>query len=387
MDIKEFDKYVLPTYGRQAVMLNRGSHSVAYSGDGGDIVDFTSGIGCNSLGYVDDGWVAAVTEQLKSIQHTCNIYYNEQGGLFAKKICEYTGYKGVFYGNSGAEANECAIKICRKYSFDKYGKGRGTIITLKDSFHGRTVTTLSATGQDSFHNYFFPFTEGFSYVEANSVEALRSAVTDDVCGIMFEYIQGEGGVRPLTADFVSEIFALAEKHDLVTIADEVQTGAGRTGRFLAGEHYGGTADITTLAKGIGGGLPVGVCLAGEKVRGVLTPGTHGSTFGGNPVVLAGASYVLSKVTDSDFLRDAAQKGQYLRDKILAFKKVKECDGLGLMLGFSLDGITAGEVVKKALEQGVAVLSAKDRMRLLPPLNITGDEIDLGLERLKKVLDR
>ena len=292
----------------------------------------------------------------------------------------------MFFCNSGAEANECAIKIARKYSFDKYGKGRHNIITLVNSFHGRTMCTLSATGQEVFHNYFFPFVEGFRYVEANNIEDLKAKLDDTVCAVMFEYIQGEGGVMALEQSFVDEIFALCEKKDVLTIADEVQTGVGRTGKFLAGDNFGKKADIITLAKGIAGGIPMGACLAGDKCANVLTPGTHGSTFGGNPIACAGGLAVLKKAADEDFLAEVTAKGEYIRKKVLKMPNVKSISGMGLMVGIELDnGKEAKEIVKKALDKGLLLLTAKEKVRLLPPLTISYEELDKGLMILEELL--
>ena len=281
--IEQFNKYVMPSYGRYDLVLDSGSGRQAVDENGKEYIDFGSGIGTNSLGYCNENWVRAICDQAHKIQHTSNYYYTKVQADFAKALCETAGYTDMFFGNSGAEANECAIKIARKYSFDKYGKGRSNIITLVNSFHGRTLCTLSATGQDVFHNYFFPFVEGFVNVEANNIEDLRSKLDDTVCAVMFEYIQGEGGVMALQQEFVDEIYRLCAEKDVLTIADEVQTGVGRTGKFLAGDNFGKKADLTTLAKGLAGGVPIGVCLSGEKCAKVLTAGTHGSTFGGNPI--------------------------------------------------------------------------------------------------------
>ena len=253
--IEKFNEHVMPTYGRFDVVMERGMKRCAFDENGKKYIDFGSGIGTNSLGFCDEKWVESICRQARTIQHTSNYYYTKIQADLADKLCGMTGYEKMFFGNSGAEANECAIKLARKYSFDKYGKGRHNIITLTNSFHGRTLCTLSATGQDVFHNYFFPFVEGFIYVETNNIEDLREKLDDTVCAVMFEYVQGEGGVCPLSKEFVDEIFALCEEKDVLTIADEVQTGVGRTGKFLAGENFGKRADITTLAKGLAGGVP------------------------------------------------------------------------------------------------------------------------------------
>ncbi|MBQ1554064.1 MAG: aspartate aminotransferase family protein [Clostridia bacterium] len=384
--IEQYNAAVVSSYGRLNLALESGSGASGQDADGKRYIDFGSGIGTNSLGYADAEWADAVSEQAHKMQHVSNYYYNSTAARFAAKLTAMTGTDKLFFGNSGAEANECAIKIARKRSFDKYGDpNRTTIITLVNSFHGRTVTTLSATGQEHFHNYFFPFTPGFKYVEANNIPALREAIDDTVCGIMFEFVQGEGGVIPLEQGFVDEIFALAKQHDLATISDEVQTGMGRTAKLLAAEHYGVKPDIVTLAKGLGGGLPIGVCLTRGEYANVLTPGTHGSTFGGNPVVCAGGLVVLSRLSDEAFLREVAEKADYFRKSLEALPRVKNVSGLGLMLGAELDGVTAADVLKAALENGLLVLTAKTKLRCLPPLTVTYEQIDAGMEILRRIL--
>lgn len=384
--IEQFNAHVMGSYGRFDLVLEKGENQIATDENGKQYIDFGSGIGTNSLGYCNEDWVNAVCEQVKSLQHTSNYYYTKVQAQFAEKLSEATGLKNMFFCNSGAEANECAIKIARKYSFDKYGKGRHNIITLVNSFHGRTMCTLSATGQEVFHNYFFPFVEGFRYVEANNIEDLKAKLDDTVCAVMFEYIQGEGGVMALEQSFVDEIFALCEKMDVLTIADEVQTGVGRTGKFLAGDNFGKKADIITLAKGIAGGIPMGACLAGDKCANVLTPGTHGSTFGGNPIACAGGLAVLKKAADEDFLAEITAKGEYIRKKVLKMPNVKSISGMGLMIGIELDnGKEAKEIVKKALDKGLLLLTAKEKVRLLPPLTISYEELDKGLMILEELL--
>lgn len=376
----------MPSYGRYDLVLDSGSGRQAVDENGKKYIDFGSGIGTNSLGYCNENWVRAICDQAHKIQHTSNYYYTKVQADFAKALCETAGYTDMFFGNSGAEANECAIKIARKYSFDKYGKGRSNIITLVNSFHGRTLCTLSATGQDVFHNYFFPFVEGFVNVEANNIEDLRSKLDDTVCAVMFEYIQGEGGVMALQQEFVDEIYRLCAEKDVLTIADEVQTGVGRTGKFLAGDNFGKKADLTTLAKGLAGGVPIGVCLSGEKCANVLTAGTHGSTFGGNPISCAGGLAVLETVNKPGFLDEVARKGAYIREKLLTFPEVASVSGMGLMIGIELKNKKAGDVVKAALDKGLLLLTAKTKIRLLPPLTITYEEIDKGLEILLGLLN-
>ncbi len=384
--IEQFNKYVMPSYGRYDLVLDKGEGRQAVDENGKEYIDFGSGIGTNSLGYCNEDWVKAICDQAHRIQHTSNYYYTKVQADFAKALCETAGYTDMFFGNSGAEANECAIKIARKYSFDKYGKGRHNIITLVNSFHGRTLCTLSATGQDVFHNYFFPFVEGFINVEANNIEDLRAKLDDTVCAVMFEYVQGEGGVMALQQDFVDEIFRLCAEKDVLTIADEVQTGVGRTGKFLAGDNFGKKADLTTLAKGLAGGVPIGVCLSGEKCAKVLTPGTHGSTFGGNPISCAGGLAVLNTVNKPGFLDEVAKKGDYFRKKLLTSPEVASVSGIGMMIGIELKNKKAGDVVKTALDQGLLLLTAKTKVRLLPPLTITYEEIDKGLDILLSILN-
>ena len=369
--IEKFNDHVMPTYGRYDVVFNKGENRQATDENGKNYIDFGSGIGTNSLGFCDKDWADAVSAQAHSIQHTSNYYYTKVQADFADKLCSATGYSKIFFGNSGAEANECAIKLARKYSFDKYGKDRHNIITLVNSFHGRTLCTLSATGQDVFHNYFFPFVEGFKYAQANNIDDVKSKL-DNVCAIMIEFIQGEGGVIALDKQFVQDIKKICDENDILLIADEVQTGVGRSGKFLASQHYGVMPDITTLAKGIAGGVPMGACLANEKCANVLTKGTHGSTFGGNPLACAGGNVVVDKVTAPGFLDEVAKKGDYFREKLMAMNQVESVSGLGLMIGIQLKTMKAADVSAKALENGLMLLTAKDKVRLLPPLNITYD---------------
>lgn len=383
--IEQFNKYVMRSYGRYDLVLDSGSGESAVDDAGAEYIDFGSGIGTNSLGYCNDEWVEAICNQARTLQHTSNYYYTKVQADFAKTLCETSGYSAVFFGNSGAEANECAIKLARKYSFDKYGKGRHNIITLVNSFHGRTLCTLSATGQDVFHNYFFPFVEGFINVEANNIDDLRAKLDDTVCAVMFEYIQGEGGVMALDKEFVDEIFKLCAEKDVLTIADEVQTGIGRTGKFLCGEHFGRQADLTTLAKGLAGGVPIGACLANEKCSGVFTPGTHASTFGGNPICCAGGLAVMNKLNSEGFLDEVTKKGEYIREKLSAIPEVESVSGIGLMVGITLKTKKAADIVKQGLENGLLLLTAKDKLRLLPPLTITYEEIDKGMAVLAELL--
>ena len=384
--IKEKDEsYVAHTYGRFPVAIKEGKGALCKDFDGKEYVDFSSGIGVNSLGFCNEGWVNAVTKQLTTLQHISNLYYTEPCANAAKLLCEKTGMKKVFFSNSGAESNEGAIKCARKYSFEKYGEGRNKVITLVNSFHGRTVTTLAATGQDVFHKYFYPFTEGFAYAEANNLNALKKALDGSMCAVMMELIQGEGGVMPLDKNFVKEVEALCKEKDIILIIDEVQTGVGRTGKLFCFQNYDITPDIVTTAKGIGGGLPLGCVMFGEKTENVFGPSDHATTFGGNPVATAGAEYILTTMDDK-FLSEVTAKGEYMREKILAMPHVEGIDGLGLMMGIRLsDGIKSADVVKKGIEYGALLLTAKAKVRLLPPLNITYEEIDRGLEALEKSL--
>ena len=385
--IEKFNSHVMHTYGRLPIVLDKGSASNATDENGMEYIDFGSGIGTNSLGYCDEKWADAVCAQVRTIQHTSNYFYTKVQADYAERLCTVTGYESVFFCNSGAEANECAIKIARKYSSDKYGEGRGTIITLTNSFHGRTITTLSATGQDVFHKYFFPFTPGFIHTPANDTAALEKAVAEDksVCAVMVEFIQGEGGVNRLDPDFARDVQRICEANDLVFIADEVQTGMGRTGTMLASEQYGVKPDVTTLAKGIAGGIPMGACLARGKCSDVLTAGTHGSTFGGNPIACAGASAVLDRLTSDGFLEEVQQKGYYFSQKLLDMKGVSGITGMGLMIGVIPEKADPHDVLEKAAKKGLLILTAKEKIRLLPPLTISREQIDKGLKILSDIL--
>lgn len=385
MNTKELDnQYVAHAYGRFDVALTKGQGSTLYDENGKKYIDFGSGIGVTAFGINDPIWTKAVEEQLHRVQHTSNLYYTAPCAKLAQLLCEKSGMKKVFFGNSGAEANEGAIKFARKYSFDKYGAGRSTIITLVNSFHGRTITTLAATGQDSFHTVFAPFTPGFKYCPANDIEALQAAATDDVCAVLFECVQGEGGVNNLSPTFVSAIAKLAKEKDILIAVDEVQTGNGRTGTYFAYQQYGITPDIVTTAKGLGGGLPIGAVLFGEKLQDTMTPGSHGSTFGGNPVVAAGACSIVERI-DDDFLSEVQRKSEKIRTALAKVNGVQSISGMGLMLGIETDK-PAGEVAKACLANGLLILTAKTKLRLLPALNISDAELDEGLEILKGVLE-
>lgn len=387
VDIQKKDQqYIANTYKRFPVSLVEGKGAIAKDPEGREYIDFTSGIGVNCLGYADEGWAAAVSAQAHKLQHTSNLYSTQPDVEVAEKLCRYTGFSRVFFGNSGAEANEGALKVARKYGMEKHGEKCNTVISLNNSFHGRTITTLSATGQDSFHQFFFPFTEGFRFVDAGDIEGLRAAVDETVCGIMIELIQGEGGVVPVDADFVKEIEQLCREKDLVFAIDEVQTGISRTGTFLCYEHFGVKPDVVSLAKGIGGGLPLGAVMMNEKTAEVLGFGQHGSTFGGNPVACAGANYVLDQVMKPEFLEEVKKKSEYMRNKLLEITQIKSVTGLGLMLGAELEeGLAAGEIAGRCVEEGLLVLTAKAKLRFLPPLMIGYEEIDRGMEILARVL--
>ena len=378
-------KYMMHTYGRFQTALVSGKGATAKDASGREYIDFTSGIGVNSLGYCDEGWVKAVTLQANTLQHISNLYYSPLQTQVSKKLCELTGLDKVFLCNSGAEANECAIKIARKYSFDKYSQGRQKILTLKNSFHGRTVTTLAATGQDVFHNYFFPFTEGFDYVTANDIDDLNNLVSDDVCALFIELIQGEGGVMPLTQEFVDAAAKLCKEKDILLMIDEVQTGVSRTGTVYCYEQYGIEPDVVTSAKGLGGGLPIGACICGKKLSDVMSAGTHGTTFGGNPIACAAANEVLSRVTTKEFLDEVCKKGDYIREKLASMSNVREVRGKGMMIGIVTEKDNAKAVAAKCVEKGLLILTAKNLLRLLPPLNISYEETDKGLDILAGVM--
>ena len=379
MDIKEKDSlYIANTYARFPLTLSKGEGSIVYDDAGKEYIDLATGIAVNTFGYSDKEWANAVTEQLNTLQHTSNLYYSEPCVTLAEMLCNKTGMKKVFFSNSGAEANECAIKVARKYAAEKKGADYNTIITLKNSFHGRTITTLAATGQDVFHTDFLPLTEGFIYCEANNCEELENLVkTNKVAAIMFETVQGEGGVLPLTDEFVNKIFELANENDILTIADEVQTGNGRTGKLYGFMNYGVTPDIFSTAKGLGGGLPLGATALGEKVQNVLGAGSHGSTFGGNPVACAGAVNILSRI-DDELLDSVCEKSQYIIDRLNATEGVKSVSGKGFMLGIETER-DAGEVIADCMKNGVLVIKAKNKVRLLPALNIP-------MELLTKAVD-
>lgn len=377
------DEYIIHSYGRFPVLLTKGKGATVQDDTGKTYIDFTSGIGVNALGFCDDNWVQAVSAQLHSLQHTSNLYYTEPCIQAAKLLCEKSGMKKVFFGNSGAEANEGVIKAARKYSFLKYGASRNKIIALQNSFHGRTMAALSATGQDAYHNFFFPFVDGFVFAKANDFADILSKMTDDVCAVMLETVQGEGGVVPLDKEYVQAVAKACKEKDILLIVDEVQTGMGRTGSLFSYQQFGIQPDLVSCAKGLGGGLPIGAVLFGEKTETVFVPGDHGSTFGGNPVVCAGAVHILNTM-DEAFLQDVQKKGAYLKEKIEKMPHVENVAGLGMMLGIQLD-VEAKPVINALLEAGLLVLSAKTKIRLLPPLTITQEELDKGLTILEQTL--
>lgn len=379
------DNSLMPTYAHFPVSIERGNGATFVDSEGNEVIDFGSGIGVNSLGYNNDGWIDAVTEQLKKVQHTSNLYYNSTVAEFSDVLCKRTGFNRVFLCNSGAEANECAIKLARKYSFDKYGENRYNIITLVNSFHGRTMATITATGQEHYHKFFDPFVQGFKYAESGNTEQFLEMADDTVCAIILEVVQGEGGVVPTDFEYLKTVEKVCKEKDILLIIDEVQTGMGRTGKLFAYEYAGISPDVITSAKGIGNGLPMGACLCTEKCANVLTAGTHGTTFGGNPVACAGAKYILETMTE-DFLKDVTAKGEYIREKLTEIDEVNSVSGLGMMIGIELKTKNAGEIAKKCSENGLLILTAKNKLRMLPPLVITKEEIDKGFDILKQYLE-
>jgi acetylornithine/N-succinyldiaminopimelate aminotransferase len=382
------DTYVMHTYGRFPVAFDHGKGATLYDVNGKSYIDLTAGIGVNCLGHDNPKLVDAVTAQAHRMMHVSNLYYNEPCVRAAKLLCEKSGMKRVFFGNSGAEANEGLIKVARKYSYDKYGEGRAKIVTLVNSFHGRTVTTLKATGQDQFHKYFYPFTEGFDYAQPDDLDDLKAKCGDDVCAVLMELIQGESGVRLLDPAYVKAAEAFCRERDILFLVDEVQTGIGRTGALFSYQKYGVMPDAISMAKGLAGGLPVGGFAVGEKLQDVLGPGSHGSTFGGNPMSMTAACVVLEEVTKPEFLRAVEEKGEYLRAQIRAIgsPEIAEVRGMGLMIGIRLtDKEKRTALVNRLLENGVIVLTAgADVIRLLPPLVITREEMGTAILAMKKV---
>lgn len=386
MSITSNDKqFVANTYARFPIELVSGKGAILKDSNGKEYIDLGSGIAVNIFGVADDEWQKTVTHQISVLPHTSNLYYSEPCSTLAELLCERTGMKKVFFSNSGAEANECAIKVARKYAFDKYGdESHSTIITLKNSFHGRTIATLKATGQDVFHTDFGPFPDGFVYAEANNFDDVKKFVDTDKCiAVMMELVQGEGGVCKLDENFVKSVAELVKKKDMLLIIDEVQTGNGRTGELYAYMHYGIQPDIVTTAKGLGGGLPIGATMLGENVENVLTYGSHGSTFGGNPVSCAGACNIIKRIDDK-LLNEVKEKSAYIFSELEGAKGVKSVSGLGLMIGVETEK-PAKEVANACIEKGVLVLTAKTKVRLLPSLNIDWDDLKKAIRILKEVI--
>lgn len=378
------EMYVAHTYGRFPITLVKGQGCKLYDDEGKEYIDLTSGIGVNSLGHQHPKWVAAIQEQLDQLAHVSNLYYTKPCAELAEALCNCSSFKKVLFQNSGAEANEAAIKAARKYSYDHYGLTRNEIITLENSFHGRTITTLSATGQEHFHEFFHPFTGGFKYAKANDFNDLLSKISPKTCAVMIEMIQGEGGVLPLDYDYVQKLARLCRESDILLIVDEVQTGMGRCGTMFAFEQYDIQPDIVTLAKGLGGGLPIGAVLFNHRSQNVLQPGNHGSTFGGNPIACAGANAVVKELND-EFLQEVKTKGEYIKERISKMNHVKAVNGLGLMRGVVLEDLKVNDVIKACMEKGLLVLSAKDKLRLLPPLTISMEELKQAMDILEEVL--
>lgn len=374
--------YVANTYNRFPVEIASGKGSIMYSTDGKRYIDMGTGIAVNAFGVADDEWTAAVTAQLMKVQHTSNLYYTEPCAILAKMLCEKTGMKKVFFGNSGAEANECVIKVARKYAAEKKGAEYSTIVTLKNSFHGRTLTTLAATGQEHYHELFQPLTPGFVHAEANNIEEMKQVIAENkVAAVIIECVQGEGGVIALDADYVKELRKLTEENDILLAVDEVQTGNGRTGALYAYMNYGIMPDLVSTAKGIGGGLPLGACLMSEKVEGVLGFGDHGSTFGGNPVCCAGAVSIIGRIDDA-LLDGVRAKSEYIFSELKDADGVESVSGMGLMIGIKTVK-PAGEVLKACMDKGVLCLTAKDKVRLLPALNIPDDLLAEAIAVIKE----
>ena len=384
MNIKELDKeYVAGTYARFPLTIVKGKGSTVWDDEGKKYIDLSTGIAVNSFGIADGEWMAAVTKQLGSLQHMSNLYYTEPCAELAQMLCQRTGMEKVFFSNSGAEANECAIKAARKYAAEHRGAEYYNIITLKNSFHGRTVTTLAATGQDVFHHDFLPQTEGFLYAEANSIDDIKTLTESNKCaGVMIEVVQGEGGVNPLDKDYVKALAELCAEKDLLLICDEVQTGNGRSGKLYAYMNYGIQPDIVSTAKGLAGGLPLGATLLGAKVSGVFTPGTHGSTFGGNPVCCAGAISILGRI-DDELLKGVRERSEFIINELSGAPGVESATGLGLMLGV-MTSKPAAEVISGCMAKGVLVIKAKDKVRLLPALNIPMEQLKQATAVIKEV---
>ncbi|WP_252254282.1 aspartate aminotransferase family protein [Clostridium sp. ZBS12] len=387
-NFNEAKNHLINSYNFLEPVMSYGDGVYLYDINNNKYLDFTSGIGVNSLGYNDEDWIQATTTQLKTLQHNSNIFYNNTTVKLAKKLTETSNMSKVFFANSGAEANEGAIKLSRKYSYDKYGYGRNKILSLVQSFHGRTITTLKATGQEKFHQYFYPFTEGFDYVKANDIEDFKNHLSPDVCAIILEAIQGEGGVLPLNKNFVQEVVKTCNDNDILVIFDEVQCGIARTGKMFGFNNFDVKPDIVTVAKGLGGGLPIGAVLCSKKIDNVFMPGDHGSTFGGNPVACSGALVVLEKLCNENSFDEIYQKGNFVKDilKKLNNPHILSVRGSGLMLGIQVD-IPPSLIQNEALKKGLIVLTAgKDVIRLLPPLIISKNQLHEGLCTLLNVLN-
>ena len=381
---KQKDKdYIANTYARFDIEISHGSGAYIYDINGNEYIDLASGIAANTLGISDEKWVEAVYEQLKKCQHTSNLYYSEPCAILAEMLCERTGAKKVFFANSGAEANECAIKVARLWGAENKGEDYYKIITLENSFHGRTITTLAATGQDVFHKYFNPLTEGFLYGQANNLESIEKLLQENkCCAVMMELVQGEGGVLALDKDFVDGVYALCEKYNVLLVLDEVQTGNGRSGELYAYQVYGVKPDVVTTAKGLGAGLPIGACMMFEKTKDVLKPSLHGSTFGGNPIACASAIHVLKRI-DKDLLDEVKAKSKYIFDTLNGAEGIKSVSGLGLMIGIETEG-DSSVILKKCMENGILPIKAKNKIRLLPALNIPMELLEKAIDIIKEV---
>ena len=387
MSLYELDKkYIANTYNRFPIEVSCGKGALLYDKNGKEYIDLGSGIGVNAFGYCDDIWCDAVKKQIAQIQHTSNLYYTKPSAKLAKLLCEKTGMKKVFFSNSGAEANECAIKAARKYASEKKGDEYFTIITLKNSFHGRTLTTLSATGQDKFHELYKPLTPGFISIDAEDTDSLLAAIKNyKPAAVMLECIQGEGGVIPLSREYLQNVRKITEENDILLIIDEVQTGNGRTGKLYAYMNYGITPDIVSTAKGLAGGLPIGATLLGEKVKDIFAFGDHGSTFGANPVCCAAALSVLERL-DDDFFAEIRKKSEFLFNYFTNKKGIKSVSGMGLMIGLKTVR-PAKDIIFEAMDAGILLLSAKDKVRLLPPLNIKFELLQQAAETIAKICEK
>lgn len=383
--IEKDKQYVANTYNRFPVQIVSGKGSILKDVDGKKYIDLGSGIGVTAFGINDKKWKKSIKRQLNKIQHASNLYYTEPCVMLAQKICEKTGMKKVFFSNSGAEANECAIKVARKYAQEKKGQDYYTIITLKNSFHGRTITTLSATGQDVFHKLYTPLTQGFVHVDAMDIEQLEKAVKEyKTAAIMIETVQGEGGVNVLSKEYIEKVCSIAETNDVLVIVDEVQTGNGRTGELYSYMNFGIKPDIVSTAKGLGGGLPIGACIIGDKAENVLNYGDHGSTFGGNPVACAGALSIIDRI-DQKLLSEVKEKSEYVFNKLQGKKGIESVSGLGLMIGIKTEK-PAKEVVNECIKRGVLCLTAKDKVRLLPALNIPFETLKKAIKIIEEVCE-